>query len=313
MKSDMTLWYNIGKHATVRSVSWLHITRTLFSKVLNSDSVPIDLSRLTLMHKPRQLLVPSSRKETCIVQVKFVHEGAGSESDSELEETSEEVIDMYNESETFSFRHLLYPNSEHPLIKQLNLSTSVQDVFNFIREYECEFDGQLVSQAVIVLWDLQKIFYKVNILDSYQNEVINSLLNPYDILKNYISEVCGHDDFKMLLHLVDKQTGDMSVEALTATLLYLNKMGVSVDHPVMQKLINRCESLVESCGPRFPLTALSRFTVAVHSRRGLWSVLISKTTLPRVLAGIGMFNSEGLSKVWKHSMSLSIHNFQRHC
>lgn len=297
MKSDMTLWYSIGRHATVRSVSWLRITRTLFSKLLDSDSIPIDLSRLTLMHKPRQLLVPSSRKEACIVQVKFVHEGVESESDSELEETSEDVIDLYNESETFSFRHLLYPNSEHPLIKQLNLSTSVQDVFNFVREYECEFDGQLASQAVIVLWDLQKIFYKVNILDSYQNEVINSLLNPYDILKNYISKVCGHDDFKMLLHLVEKQTGDMSVDAVTATLLYLNKMGVSVDHPVMQKIINHCESLVESCGPRFPLTALSRFTVAVHSRRGLWSVLISKTTLPRVLAGIGMFNSEGLSKI----------------
>lgn len=297
MKSDMTLWYNIGRHTTVRSVSWLRITRTLFSKLLKSDSVTKDLSNFTLMYKPRQLLIPYSRTVTCIVQVKFLHEGAGSESDSEMEETSEEVIDLYNESETFSFRHLLYPNSEHPLIKQLNLSTSVQDVFNFIRKYECEFDGQLVSQAVIVLWDLQKIFYKVNILDLYQNEVINSLLNPYDILKNYISEVCGHDDFKMLLQLVDKQTEDMSVDALTATVLYLNKMGVSVDHPVMQKLINHCESLVERCGPRFPLTALSRFTVAVHSRRGLWSVLISKKTLPRVLAGIGTFNAEGLSDI----------------
>ena len=296
MKSDMTFWYNIGRHTSIRSVSWLQITRTLFSKLLNADTVPKDLSRPTLMHKPRQLPIRHSRKVMCIVQVKFVHEGAGSESDSELEETSE-VIDLYNESETFSFRHLLYPNSEHPLIKQLNLSRSVQDVFNFIKKYERELDGQLVSQAVIVLWELQKIFYKVNILDLYQNEVINSLLNPYDILKNYISEVCGHDDFKMLLQLVDKQTGDMSADALTATLLYLNKMGVGVDHPLMQKLINHCESMMESCGPRFPLTALSRFTVAVHSRRGLWSVLISKTTLPRVLAGIGMFNAEDLSNI----------------
>lgn len=203
MKSDMTLWCNIGRHTSIRIVSWLRITRTKF---LNSDSVPKNLSRPTLMHKPQQFLIPYSRKVTCIVQVKFVHEGAGSESDSELDETSEEVIDLCNESETFSFRHILYPNSEHPLIKQLNLSTSVQDVFNFIREYECELDGQLVSQAVIVLWDLQKIFYKVNILDLYQNQVINSLLNPYDILKKYVSEVCGHDDFKMLLQFVDQQT-----------------------------------------------------------------------------------------------------------
>jgi hypothetical protein len=255
--------------------------------------VPEDLTRLTLVPLFRQLLIPFCRNVTCIVQVKYVHEGAGSESDSELEEAPEEVIDLYNESETFSFRNILYSNSEHPLIKHLNASTSVQDVFNFIREYECELDEQLVSQAVLVLWDLQKIFYKVNILDLYQNQVLSSLLNPYEILNNYITEVSGHPDFGMLLQLVGKWHGDMSADALTATVLYLNKMGVSVHHPVMQKLIDRCEYMLESCGPRFPLTALSRFTVAVHSRRGLWPVLISKMTLPRILTGIGMFFSAG--------------------
>jgi hypothetical protein len=256
--------------------------------------MPKNLTRLAVVPVFRQILIPFTIRLTCIVQVKYVHEGAGSESDSELEDTSEEVIDLYSESETFSFRQLLYRNSEHPLIKQLNASTSVQDVFNFIKEYDCELDGQLVSQAVIVLWDLQKIFYKVNILDLYQNQVISSLLNPYDILNNYISEVCGHPDFEMLLQLVDRWNGDMSVDALTATLLYLNKMGVSLYHPVMQKLISHCESAVECCGPRFPLSALSRFTVAVHSGRGLWPLFISKVTLPRILAGIGMFFSAGL-------------------
>jgi hypothetical protein len=241
----------------------------------------------------RQRLIPFYRKVTCFVQIKYVHEGAGSESDSELEEAHEEMLDLYNESETFSFRNLLYPKSEHPLIKQLNASKSVQDVFNFIRKYKCELDGQIVSQAVIVLWDLQKIFYKVNVLALYRNQVVSSLLNPYDILNDYINEVSGHPDFEMLLQFVDHWNGDMSVDALTATVLYLNKMGVSVLHPVMQKLIDHCEYMLESCGERFPLTALSRFTVAVHSRRGLWPVLVSKTTLPRILSGIGMCFSAG--------------------
>jgi hypothetical protein len=247
-----------------------------------------DLTRLTLVPLFRQLVIPFCRSVTCIVQVKYVHEGAGSESDSELEEATEEVIDLYNESETFSVRNVLYPNSEHPLIKQLNASTSVQDVFNFIKEHKHELDGQLVSQAVVVLWDLQKIFYKVNVLDLYQNQVVSSLLNPYEIFNNYINEVSGHKDFGMLLQLVGQWSSDMSVDALTATVLYLNKMGVNVHHPVMQKLIDDCEYLLEACGPRFPLTALSRFTVVVHSRRGLWPVLISKMTLPRILTGIGM-------------------------
>jgi len=282
----MTPWCNIGRHTAVRSVSWFRITHALFStKFVYSNSFSKDVTRFTLVPFFRQLLIPFGRKLTCIVQVKYVHEEAGSESDSE----SEEVIDLYSESETFSVRHLLYPNSEHPLIKHLNGSTSVQDVFNFIREYESELDGQMVSQAVMVLWDLQKIFCKVNVLDLYQNRVISSLLHPHDILKSYINEICGHPDFEMLLQLVDQWNGDMSVDALTATILYLNKMGVIVQNPVMQKLISRCEYMMECYGPRFPLTALSRFTVAVNSRKGLWPILISKMTLPRILAGIGMF------------------------
>ncbi|XP_021937564.1 FAST kinase domain-containing protein 1, mitochondrial isoform X2 [Zootermopsis nevadensis] len=280
----MTPFYSIGRHTVVRSVSWLRIKRALFStKFMYSNSVPKDLTRLTLVPLFRQILIPVCNNVTCIVQVKYVHEGAGIESDSELEEAAEEGIDLYNESETFSFRNILYPISEDPLIKQLNASTSVQDVFNFIKGYKCELDGQLVSQAVIILWDLQKIFYKVNVLNLYQNQVLSSLLNPYDILNNYINEVSGHPDFGMLLHLVSQWNEDMSVDALTATILYLNKMGVDVHHPVMQKLIDRCEYMLESCGPRFPLTALSRFTVAVNSGRGLWRVLVSKMTLPRIL------------------------------
>lgn len=290
----MTPFYSIGRHTVVRSVSWLRIKRALFStKFMYSNSVPKDLTRLTLVPLFRQILIPVCNNVTCIVQVKYVHEGAGIESDSELEEAAEEGIDLYNESETFSFRNILYPISEDPLIKQLNASTSVQDVFNFIKGYKCELDGQLVSQAVIILWDLQKIFYKVNVLNLYQNQVLSSLLNPYDILNNYINEVSGHPDFGMLLHLVSQWNEDMSVDALTATILYLNKMGVDVHHPVMQKLIDRCEYMLESCGPRFPLTALSRFTVAVNSGRGLWRVLVSKMTLPRILTGIGMFFSAG--------------------
>jgi hypothetical protein len=239
----------------------------------------------------RELLIPFSTKLTCIVQVKYIHEGV--ESDSELEDSPQEVIDLYSESET-SFRQLLYRNSEHPLIEQLNSSTSVQDIFNFIKEHESELDGQLVSQAVIVLWDLQKSFCKVNVLDLYQNQVTTSLLKPCNILNSYINEVHGHQDFEMLLQLVDRWNGDMSVDALTATLLYLNKMGVSVYHPVMQKLISHCECAVECYGPRFPLSALSRFTVAVCSGRGLWPILVTKTTLPRIMAGIGMLFSAGL-------------------
>lgn len=290
----MTSCYNIGRQAVVGRVSWLHKTQTLFSrKFIYSNLMPRSITRLSLVPVIRQLLIPFSTKLTCIVQVKYIHDGAGSESDSELEDFPDEVIDLCSESET-SFRQLLYCNSEHPLIKQLNASTSVQDVFNFIKEHEFELDGQLVSQAVIVLWNLLKSFSKVNVYDLYQNQVISSMLNPCNILNNYINELCGHRDFETLLQLVDRWNGDMSVDALTATLLYLNKMGVSVYHPVMQKLISHCESAVECYGPRFPLSALSRFTVAVHSRRGLWPILVAKLTLPRILAGIGMLFNVGL-------------------
>ncbi|PNF15316.1 hypothetical protein B7P43_G00958 [Cryptotermes secundus] len=292
MTGNIMTWFNIGRRSVVGRVSWLHKTQTLFSrKFINFGLVPKSLRRLSMLPMFRQFLIPCSTKLTCIVQVKYVHEGAESESDSELEDSPEEAIDLFSQSETLSFRQLLCCNSEHPLIKQLNASTSVQDVFNFVKEHEYELDGQLVSQVVVVLWDLQKSFSKVNVLDLCQNQVTSSLLNSCNILNNYINEVCGHQDFEMLLQLVDRWNGDMSVDALTATLLYLNKMGVSVYHPVMQKLISRCESAVECYGPRFPLSALSRFAVAVHSRRGLWPIFVAKMMLPRILAGIESCNN----------------------
>jgi hypothetical protein len=117
----MTPWYNIGRHAVVGRVSWIRKAQTLFSrKFIYYSLVPKIPTRFLLMPVFRQLLIPFSTKLTCIVQVKYVHEGAGSESDSELEDSPEEVIDLCSESETLSLRQLLYCNSEHPLIKQLN-------------------------------------------------------------------------------------------------------------------------------------------------------------------------------------------------
>ncbi|PSN37677.1 hypothetical protein C0J52_05617 [Blattella germanica] len=278
--------------------SHLTVTRTVLR--LNKTQ-PLHYTKLSVLnfHIRRQLYVPAFRKlftlyaktSTQLIQVNFMHDDPGSDSDSEIEEISDDLMDLYNYPEAFSVRHLLYPDTECPLIKQLNESTSVQDVFNFIREHELDLDAQLVSQSVLVLWDLQKIFYKVNAMNSHPSPLITELLNPYDVLKQYIQKVSGHEDFGLILKLVDKHCEDFSADALTAVLLYLSKMGVGLNRPVMQKLIAHCEMMLEKYGSRIPLTALSRFTVAIHSKRGLWPILISKQALPHLLTELDNCNS----------------------
>ena len=262
----MTCWIKIGYLASMSSVLWLNR--------FSSRSVFL-FRKCNLVSSPRP------------VHVKLAHHDATSNTDSDSD-GDDEIMDFYNESELFSIRHLLYPNSEDYHIKELNNSTAIQDVFTFIKTHENDMNGQLVSQSVLVLWDLQNIYYKVNAMNLHPSPIISALLNPHEVIKNYVVEVSAHEDFERLLNFVNKCYWDLSVDELTAVLLYLNKMGVSLHHEVMQNIICRCEAMLDDSVEQFTLAALSRFTLTIHSKAGLWPVMISRKTLPYIVSSMGM-------------------------
>lgn len=104
---------------------------------------------------------------------------------------------------------------------------------------------------------------------------------------------------------------------LSVCLLYLNKMGANVKHPTLQNLSHKCIQLIERKGlnsreiftlsynikidflsdSEFPLTALSRFSVALNSIRGeLYSQLLFIKAIPSILKFIE--NCKNLNEKW---------------
>ncbi|KAJ9581987.1 hypothetical protein L9F63_003677, partial [Diploptera punctata] len=277
----MTSWYKIGQLRSTRNMLRLPGTYHKFSSTFHFPKL---FTKRNLVQIIRPFMSPYMRSVSVTVHVKCVHGDAVSGSDSESD--VDEIMDFYNEPETTSVRHLLYPNCQDPLMKKLNESTTVQHVFNFMREHEHEMNGKLVSQSVLVLWDLQNMYYRARATNIHPSPVISALLNPRDVIRKYVSEVNSHQDFDLLLKLVNECYQQLSVDTLSAVLLYLNKMGVNLQHDVMQNIIAHCEAILEDRGREFTLTALSRFTVTIHMKQGLWPIMISKNTLPYLISNL---------------------------
>ncbi|XP_066999739.2 FAST kinase domain-containing protein 1, mitochondrial isoform X2 [Anabrus simplex] len=231
----------------------------------------------------------TAKRRTCLNVSRNYKHDCDSDSDSD-EPGGDDLNDLYSTMEgkenAESLRYFLFPNSTDPLISQLNSCASVQDVFDTVRYNEMKMEGCHSSQAVLVLWDLQKIFVKIRFADELQNAVQDLFLEPQAIANDYVSQINTHEDFGLLLELVKRGTGDMSADEATCTLLYLNKMGVDLKNPVMQSLVVHCEKLIESMGCDFPLTALSRFTVASQRHGGLWLVYVLQKILPLIISKI---------------------------
>lgn len=206
---------------------------------------------------------------------------------SDTEQNEDEDFEICDNANQISIRSLLYPDSTDTLVSQLNECASVENVFNIIRENYNSFQSIHISQAILVLWDLQKIFYKHNIF--YENDNNSgTILSSNAILKNYMDQVNAHEDFEKLMRLVEEKFKDFSLDALTCSLLYLNRMGVKLKTNTMQHMIARCEEEIKNCDVEtFPLTALSRFIVTLFSQDSLWPNIISINSMPIILNRLG--------------------------
>nr|CAD7572763.1 unnamed protein product [Timema californicum] len=239
----------------------------------------------------KHFLIPNSRVSLCFVRTHSVVKDV-SECDNELEENL--TTNLFEDAETQdsdSFRDILYPNSNDPIIKLLNSCSSVQNVFDVVKQNENFINACQISQAVLVLWNLQRIFYSVSIRENNEATAFVSSSDPNTLLENYICKVTNHSDFELLLHLVEQHIDELSIDALTCTLLYLRKMNVSINKSVILNLIDHCLLLLKNKSFNFPLTALSRFIVAVNQHKGLWTVFILQHTLPKILESLDSCNN----------------------
>ncbi|XP_059479937.1 FAST kinase domain-containing protein 1, mitochondrial [Neocloeon triangulifer] len=240
-------------------------------RLLFQSSTPFSRSPVTKGH---QLLIYPSQQQWSgrissgqYLQIRSV-------SSDDLESGSDEDIEIDSKEDVVSsevFRSFLYPEENQPLFKQLNEAGSVQDIFVFLHKHKNELNPVLVSQAVMVLWDMQRLFHQFCTEEFLADSVAE--------LKSYIKAVNGHPDFEALLRSVGEHCDDLGPDPLTCLLLYLGKMGVDLRHPVMQKLLIAGSKKIKE----FPLTALSRFLVSVQHGYNMKSIEWTRPTVPIVI------------------------------
>ncbi|KAK5643072.1 hypothetical protein RI129_006917 [Pyrocoelia pectoralis] len=111
-------------------------------------------------------------------------------------------------------RNLLYAKSTDLLIVKLTNSESVQDVLNTVNDNLAVMDYTHITQAILVLWDLRKMYYFAQ--GSLSTEHCNSSFN-------------NHPTFCSLMKLAEEKCDTFDAESFSCFLLYANKLDYQLD------------------------------------------------------------------------------------
>lgn len=88
-------------------------------------------------------------------------------------------------------------------------------------------------------------------------------------------------DVNSIISRVHQLVDQMTIEEMSYTFHYLNKLGVSINHQTMQLMSDKItEKLNQS--DDFPLSHLSHFTSGLSSDKGLYSSFIAVSTIPQI-------------------------------
>ncbi|KAF2905968.1 hypothetical protein ILUMI_00199 [Ignelater luminosus] len=211
---------------------------------------------------------------------RFFHNDTSIENDiDEIDNTDELLLydDMITQHQPV--RNILYPDSKDPYIVKLNECVSIQEVLNFINENSSEMQHQHIIQAILVLWDLQKMF-----INAHQ---INNSFNAVTI-KDHLLQLTDHSEFHKLLELVQERYKELDVELLSCALLYLNKIGIDTQHEVLQLLISQLRKALKT---DISLSALSRFIVTVSNDHNLAIYFLLQDSIPFIVEALGKCES----------------------
>ena len=184
-----------------------------------------------------------------------------------------------------SVKHTLYPDSTDPTIHVLNNCVSVQEVLDFIKKHEQSLSSTHLTQTILVLWDLQNMFYHVSLYNDPPSFTGPVTLN--EMRDNYLNKLKVDTDFMKIMELITKKHDEFNLEQLSYIFLHLHLMGLNVDEDVMQTLIEEFRRKFTHDNKN--LGNLSRYVTALRSTKDLGFFHIVKDVVPFILDQIGKF------------------------
>ncbi|KAG0713599.1 FAST kinase domain-containing protein 1, mitochondrial [Chionoecetes opilio] len=174
-------------------------------------------------------------------------------SDSEFENSAFFRRKILEKDQLDPLRVNLYSGSSDAVIKNISEANSVQEVFDQIDRFGGCLTAERLSQAVVTLWDLQKVYGRYG-FDC-------SMITKYEI-NNFLEKILSHPSFEKIIVSLESVCEDLNNSSLSSMLLYLSKLGVSNHSPIIEKLLLLCIERIDT----FNLSALSRLSVYLRDQ-----------------------------------------------
>ncbi|XP_027212098.2 FAST kinase domain-containing protein 1, mitochondrial [Penaeus vannamei] len=270
----------LGAHS--RGTRLQHFWSMAHQDVLQSKFIYARLCHRTLKWPPRMcaLCAGSVTQNIQRAQLRFYASSThNNESDEEGFITDSEFdIDDFDRDQILDkdqfdqLRVVLYKNPKDPVVKALSVAASVQEVFDLVEKCQENLTVEQTSQAIITLWDLQKLFGRY----SFENP---NVLSPQ--VAQFLEKILSHPIFMKLLEHLENSLQELENNAVACMLLYLHRIGISSNSSLMQKLSVLCQNRIEN----FNLSALSRLSVYLRDQ-GLKAYFLQSKAIAIISANL---------------------------
>lgn len=259
-----------------------HFWSKAHQDVLQSKLTHVRLCHRTLKRPPRTCVLCASSVTRNIYrsQLRFYASSThNNESDDEgfISDSEFDIVDfnrdqILDKDQFDQLRVILYKNPKDPVVKALSVAASVQEVFDIIEKCQENLTVERTSQAIITLWDLQKLFGTY----SFENP---SMLNPQ--VAQFLEKITSHPIFLKLLENLENSLEELENNAVACMLLYLHRIGIPNSSSVMQKLSILCLNRIEN----FNVSALSRLSVYLRDQ-GLKGYFLQSKAIALISANL---------------------------
>lgn len=193
-------------------------------------------------------------------------EGSTYEYPNEFDEFENEAVEPIKYA-----KHMLYVGSSDLIINELNNCASVDQVLSSIKRYEPFLKPDHMTQAILVLKDLQDMCYRYN---NFSERALNK----------FVQDLTNNEQFKRLLELIKHNLDKFDEKLLSYVLLYLFKLGMSADDEFIQQIAYK---LKDSLTIKFSLDICARLLSVIFSERSVRPYYISLNLIPTIIKSIG--------------------------
>lgn len=247
-------------------MKFLYIFSTLFkNKTFLNKSIPILKASSSVSVN---IFKSSLNKKFLLNKVdgKFHH------TDSDNEELDEDFVVAGNEIEhSENVRNVIFKNYQDDIISELKSCVSVEQLLNLVMKYKNIYEDKHITQTILVLTDLQKIFYQYNGCNKTETNM-------------FFASLRRNEGFSSLLLCVKNKLDDFDPEYLSYVLYYLNKLGIPMENELLQNVALKVRNNLLK---NFNLDQCARFATAIFFENSVRPYYLSLPIIPLIISHIG--------------------------